>query len=71
MVSLTTAVPWVLVRVVPERVVPEAVVLAFIVPPVTVNPAVTSETVKVNQRPFAAVGSVHEGEPDVALLLNT
>jgi len=70
-VSPTTAVACVLVKVVPLIAAPEALAFALIVPPVTVKPVVTSETVKVNQRPFAAVGKVHEGLPLVERLLNT
>lgn len=69
-VSPTTAVPWVFVKVVPVMAVPVADVLATMVPPVTVNPVVTSDTVKVYQRPLAAVGSVHDGLPLVERLLN-
>jgi hypothetical protein len=61
----------VFVRVVPEIAVPVAEVFAFMVPPVTVNPVVVLDTVNVNHNPADAVGSVHEGEPEVERLLNT
>lgn len=71
MVSPTTAVPCVLVSVVPLIAVPAAFVFALMVPPVTVNPAVTFATTKVKVRPSAAVGRVHDGEPDVERLMRT
>jgi len=60
----------VFVSVVVERVVPVAAVLYFIVPPVIVKPVVTSDTVNEYHKPFAAVGSVQEGDPLEARLLN-
>jgi len=70
MVSPTTAVPWVFVKVVPLNAVPVALVLHLIVPPVTVNPVVVLDAVKVYQSPLAAVGKVQDGLPLVEALLN-
>ena len=53
--------------------VPVADVFAWItdaVPVVMVNPAVVFPQIKVNSRPLAAAGRVHDGLPEVETLMN-